>query len=876
MIEAEKLARACAVTREAAEASLDWVAHPVNDGRMRVERPAMERAIRRIALEAGRLGRTAGRPMCVAAFGPSQNGKSYLMSALGSAGGGLTALFDGPRPELDFLREINPEGDKESTGIVCRFTLQRAVTPPHFPVALQLLTQADVVKILANAYCFDAGAAYKPPLAAADVAEHLAGFAGDRLAASDGLGPRDLWDIENYVQTYLDPELKRALAGSWDEIARLACGLPLPRRAELLSILWGRFAPLTAVFTRLVEALSALGFAEEAFCPLDALLPRERSIVNVSTLDGLSGEAGDALAVATRDGREVSLPRALVTALTAEARIVLKHSPRPFFAETDLLDFPGYRSRENYDVVRLHAEKPTFLIKELFLRGKVDYLFQRYVADQELTSIMLCIKSGPIEVTSIGPAIDRWVEATHGETPGQRVGRPSLLFFCLTWFDQHLVEKAGMGSDGGDQFGARLGASLLEKFGKSGQAWNAEWVPSEPFRNCFWIRNPAIKAKHVFQYEADREVAILDRERERIASLRAAHDAQPRVQAHFRDPGAAFDAAMEPGDGGVTRLAGALSEVCVPAVKARQIASRLAVLTRRLLDLLGPHHVSLDTGERREQRRAVFQTVAPLLVACDERSRLGSFIRRLGVETGALRSAIYRARIEAAARHHAEPPRATLRASAILDELFSDSAPAQPAPAARSSGALPDRAAAAAMQVWVGTLLGLVDDAVFVRNVGIEAAQVSEIVQELIGAARSAELETRIAAAIDAVVSATDSTELFTNKATIVAQSYIGRFASTFGAAGRDGEGLRAIGFGGAVRPVFAAAEHDDHPESLPAEPLDFKRRYLVDWVRALEDTMRAAAEGGGTMSPEERAQNEVLGVILAKLQPVDAGRLAG
>ena len=65
------------------------------------------------------------------------------------------AAFGGVEGGIDFVREINPEGGQESTGLVTRFTIKRPRTPAGFPVALRLLTQTDIVKIIGNTYLSD-------------------------------------------------------------------------------------------------------------------------------------------------------------------------------------------------------------------------------------------------------------------------------------------------------------------------------------------------------------------------------------------------------------------------------------------------------------------------------------------------------------------------------------------------------------------------------------------------------------------------------------------------------------------------------------------------------------------------------------------------
>ena len=79
---------------------------------------------------------------------------------------------------------------------------------------------------------------------------------------------------------------------------------------------------------------------------MDALIPREKSIVDVLTLDRLGADAEDTLQVrpsrptaAPRPSAE--LPRSLICALTAELSVAIAEKPWDFFEHTDLLDFPA-------------------------------------------------------------------------------------------------------------------------------------------------------------------------------------------------------------------------------------------------------------------------------------------------------------------------------------------------------------------------------------------------------------------------------------------------------------------------------------------------------------------------------------------------------
>ena len=148
-----QLAARCARLAEQSRHAATWLA----DNRETVgsECTTLQKEMRRAARFFGKCEQAARRKMCVGVFGPSQSGKSYLISALArDSRGDLLADFCGRTS--DFITEINPEGGKESTGLVTRFT----TTPPQgltpdFPIRLRLLSEMDVVRVLANTYYAD-------------------------------------------------------------------------------------------------------------------------------------------------------------------------------------------------------------------------------------------------------------------------------------------------------------------------------------------------------------------------------------------------------------------------------------------------------------------------------------------------------------------------------------------------------------------------------------------------------------------------------------------------------------------------------------------------------------------------------------------------
>ncbi|MFX7025197.1 virulence factor SrfC family protein, partial [Acinetobacter baumannii] len=92
--------------------------------------------------------------------------------------------------------------------------------------------------------------------------------------------------------------------------------------------------------------LELLGFPDEAFCAIEALMPRETSIINVKALKGILDAGNDTVRVRSPSGTVCPIPRPHLTAIVAELVMQIKDHPWPFFDHTDLLDFPGARTRE--------------------------------------------------------------------------------------------------------------------------------------------------------------------------------------------------------------------------------------------------------------------------------------------------------------------------------------------------------------------------------------------------------------------------------------------------------------------------------------------------------------------------------------------------
>lgn len=860
------LSATCRTLDQVGSEFLDWLEQ--NAERVRQEKAGLTKEFRRLSTQARRLEQAAQRPMCVGVFGPSQSGKSYLISALARKGTApLLADFAGQT--IDFIRDINPEGGRESTGLVTRFTLQPAAgATPAAPVQMRLLTQTDLVKILGNTYYADCDHSEDELLTQAQLTEWL-----EKLAPAaqpqpvDPLTAEDVFDLQTYFERYFKGQERVRLLrhGYWEQAAQLAPRLNIQERAKLFGVIWGGVEAFSQLYTRLYNGLRGLNFASDAYAGLEALLPRDQSIIDVQTLKGLGAGGGQALTLVGADGARVSLPRNEVTALIAELRIVISEQPWDFFQHTDLLDFPGARSRE------LIKDLPTFLatddaLRSLFLRGKVAYLFERYCAEQELTSMLLCIGPSNQEVKSLPEMVYEWISTTHGITPEQRSQQPNALFLVLTKFDMEFEEKAGERSPE-SRWITRLESSLLNFFGKQHE-WPRQWDTQGPFRNSFWLRNPNFKAKNIFDYDEEgREIGVRPGERKRIALFKEAFLKDKVASAHFADPEHAWEAGFALNDGGISYLAEHLRPLCNPELKHQQLAGQVARLREQMLERMSHYYVSDNPELEIEKRRMAAQQVAGNLIDCAGEQRFGELIRALQADSNELEDIYYRieTRLPDEKQAVGAPTIGTAVNTAqmkILLGLGGDTA-ADTAALRKDDAALFAREAVAE---WMRDLHDLSGNKALCEYYRVPEANMGDFIKELIAGAQRLKLEERIEALVRQVTGFRMKFEQIVALPARLTANLLNNYVDFLGYDALAPEQRPTLALESGPRPLFPPRAVPRGGPQLGEQQSTYDQDYYTDWIRGFLDLVERNARNraGGDI---DLAANQRLGDLLTRLR---------
>ncbi|WP_158964925.1 virulence factor SrfC family protein [Chachezhania sediminis] len=889
----ERLAARCDDIARLSREALAWINDDENAEKVSARRKELSKLLRKGARRAERLSKSAKTKMSVSVFGPSQAGKSFLVSVLARPKDGrLVADFQGPGGTLDYISQINPAGDGESTGLVTRFTMSKDPTPDGFPIKLNLLTEADIARTIVNSFFEDGDQSEAPP-DAENLKAHFATHSGKAGGPEVwGLSFEDIYEIAEYVeQTFGKTAYAAGLKGFWDDAAYLAPRMSVADRGAFLSILWGGYQELTDLYVKLASALARIDHAEVIYAGLDALQPRETSIIDVNTLQGLfQPEDQDQLTIRTAAGKVASLNRAVICALAAELVFPMMEQPSDFFAETDLLDFPGARNRFELPLAKT-LEKPEEAVTNMLLRGKVSYLFDRYVANQEITSMLLCVPDSNMETLSLPGLVDNWIEMTHGATPAERARNDCILFFVMTKFDKHLGDSAS-GGTASERFERRMDASLLKGFGKVSDNWVHRWTDTAPFRNCYWLRNPNYFVEGLINYNEDEtEREIRPEKVDRVGELKAGCLATPSVQAHFKEPERAWDAALTLNDGGVGYLTEQLTLVCKPESKLRQIANQVESVASSLLAELAGFHVSDDIEKRVEEKRALAGQIIDRLELTLQGHRFGALLHALCVDQDLIQDRISRVdpwvrltsvtqtedvrTMGAAGTSAPIRPGAPVRpgAPARPGAPLRPGAPARPEPAAapapqddpatRIRTMTPEAFQAdGAIDVWMDTLGRLRDDEHRLAVFHLTSELISTLMGEMAQGFQRLKCRERMMGVLREIGYGLTMDKQAAPGAVVCSEA-INRFVTTLGADDMDPAERPVIPLpDGGTRPVFPKAAAHDRADTLPATARAAHVDTWSDWVFTLEALFVGNAMDGssGAINIE---QNQRIGQIL-------------
>lgn len=624
----------------------------------------------------------------IAAYGKSQVGKSYLMSnLLQDKGRPFIVSSDGN--EYDFINQMNPRTEKtEATGVVTRFSSFDSCPERYkekHPIMMRTLSVTDIASILAEGYYNDITDFTTPAEAEIDqfVAELQNKYTRNLAIDTPAVTADEMLDMKFYFSKYINSAQIFKNRGFFDKTALFIEKVPVEEIHKVFSVLWNNNTHLTGIFIRLVNLLRRLDFRRHVYLPAEALLHHENNentIMSVQCLRGLANSNGQKTEVYVCTGGEnfTTVSDVLKSELSGLcAEIVLRipdellvssdsycfdmiddpavkavlgkgNITKDILRKTDLLDFPGARSRQMQLAAKL--EQPEVLTNVL-LRGKVAYLFNRYCEDRMINILMFCHHNESNDVTSIPLLLNNWVERYVGKNPEERAGKLrdlngiSPLFYVATMFNVDLKydtnSKEANGPEGvANRWQARFSKVLVgECFGGS-MNWYRNWDgEGDRFNNSYLLRDfkySGAGASYLYDGFAREgretewiipenrhtpENEMKERAHEYYRTLRESFIGNPHVKELFDNPALAWDVAATMNNDGALYIIQRLGEVCsrISDYRKKDCRHEMQAAVETVLRTIADYHVSQDAEEiLRENIRKAKAIRREMDMACND------------------------------------------------------------------------------------------------------------------------------------------------------------------------------------------------------------------------------------------------------------------
>lgn len=598
----------------------------------------------------------------IAAYGKSQVGKSYLMSnLLQDKGKPFIVKSDGK--EYDFINQMNPRTQKtEATGVVTRFSSFESC-PDRFkeehPIMMRALSVTDIAMVLSEGYYNDITDFTSPGESEIeDIADNIRNkYCNYSKNAVIAVSADDILDMKAYFNKYINNAQTFKKSCFFDKLALVIESIPVEDLPFVFSPLWNNDANLTNLFSRFVKLLSRLNFSRYVYLPAEALLHHERNentIMSVQCLNGLNEpntRLTDVFLFNKNTFTTVSnVSKSELSGICAE--IVLK-IPQEFLdssdrysfdmitdsnvmhqlgngvvkkdilKKTDLLDFPGARSRQQQLAEKLTDPK---VLTNVLLRGKVAYLFNMYCEARMINILMYCHHNESNDVTSIPLLLNNWVNKYIGTTPETRASKLkalngiSPLFYVATMFNIDMKynvnsDEANRGDSLDGRWEARFDKVLAKECFGGSMSWYKNWDSADSlFKNSYLLRdfkysgvgesnlyegfaNNGSEVRWIIPQNSHTPATMLDeRAKEYYGDLRTSFISSKYVKRLFENPALSWDVAASQNNDGALYIIQRLGMVCTLIADFRnsQCAEDMRTAIKEVYRTIADYYVSQD------------------------------------------------------------------------------------------------------------------------------------------------------------------------------------------------------------------------------------------------------------------------------------------
>ena len=590
----------------------------------------------------------------IAAFGKSQVGKSYLISCL-LQDNGKPFLVKAGSETHNFVFAINPPsaegGGTESTGVVSRFSSFKRDPEAYncdLPVLVRTFTIADIIIILSDSYFNDI--ANYTSLSESEVMDLsrdiYENYINEPRISSPVLEADDILNIKQYFKKHINnaQTFISEKCTLFDRIALVIDRIPDKEYANIFANLWNKDPNFTRLFNRLYDILKRFNFANYVYLPIDAVLHKgihENTIMSVQCLKELLNEqASHTTDAYTRENdqyvkRATAMPKSEICAVCAEVIFKIEDDflnstgqydlsgvgddvkqmlnqgkvEMSMLRDNDLLDFPGARSREEEKIEKLEANN---VLLNIFLRGKVAYLFNKYNEEMSINILLYCHHNKDNDVTGLYKLLEEWVNNYVGRTPDERrrkleMTKVSPLFFIGTMFNLDMT--LGVGGEATEQainkrWDLRFNTVVNNQcFHRNSVDWVKNWTRNgTEFKNCFVLRDYKFSGEKSGLYKGFKETG---KETDMIMSesyyqmMRQTFINNEYSRQFFKNPALSWDVAASINNDGALYIIEQLAIVAARMSQARdaQFTEMFADCTTRIRNIMKEYYVTDNKDE---------------------------------------------------------------------------------------------------------------------------------------------------------------------------------------------------------------------------------------------------------------------------------------
>lgn len=612
-----------------ANEAIQWV----NQHGDAVAKAGINNALKKARRNLKKVHKASSKRPAVAIFGQSQVGKSYLVQNLTKPANDTYLQIEvlGKDQPANFLTDMNPIGGKESTGTVTRFTLDKGQGTKDYPFKVELFEELDIAAILVNAYLSDIkDISYERSSENTETVSKLFSNFISNQNTEQGITEDDVHLFSSYIQNNFNGSIlvnDLIDAGYFTELIQNLTKIPFESRVKVLELLWNKNQFISDLFVRLSNVVRALKYSEIVHVNEQAVAPNDSTILDVARVNEiyLGEDYLPKVNVLLPDGSNVSVVRSEFSAITKEVELCIANSfaddnDRSFIELCDVLDFPGSKSREKVPESVFESNTPEQKL-QLFIRGKVSFLFDTYSESQGVSSLMYCMDNNPPEEKEAPERLKSWINRYVGYTAQERKERVSEissilkeegintkavspLMVVLTKFNVEMDRSVpGKELDQG-YHDAKWYARLEENFTKFmhlpvEDTWIHDWEgDNNKFSYVFPIRDP-FHSQTTFEGfdKNNKETNIRPERLKTVKAMGESFLSSSSVSNLIPEPELAWKELITPNGSGISHLCKYLTPATHPAVTSVRLDSELRRSKRDLINTLKPHLVSGNLGD---------------------------------------------------------------------------------------------------------------------------------------------------------------------------------------------------------------------------------------------------------------------------------------